>query len=340
MLQRIMHAWERRLSTRDKNRTSLPFEWGLEFLNHGFVAGDDIRASILQMNRTAVENSHDFFRPSALRDVFEDGETVRFASSIQSPYPENNVVGCRLFAAKKSDGRAVVVLPQWNADHQSHVSLCRVISRLGITALRLTLPYHEERNPSGPRSDYMVSPNIGRTIQAIQQSVTDARNAADWLLLNGYRHIGIMGTSVGSCISFLAFVHDQRFRVGVFNHVSSYFGDVVWNGISTQHVRKSIENELTAEELREAWSVISPNSYVTRLRNDARKSLLISAKYDLTFPPHLSALLLQEHQRCSAPYDVAYLPCGHYTSAIAPFKHLDGFFIGRYLHKHLRRAAQ
>jgi hypothetical protein len=141
---------------------------------------------------------------------------------------------------------------------------------------------------------------------------------------------------VGSCISFLAFVHDVRFHTGVFNHVSSYFGDVVWNGISTQHVRQGIENQLNAEELHDAWAVISPNSYVKRLRvQKRRKYLLISAHYDLTFPPDLSRLLFEEHDRCGLPYDVAYLPCGHYTTSITPFKHLDGFMIVKYLRRHV-----
>ena len=212
-----------------------------------------------------------------------------------------------------------------------------MLARLGITALRLTLPYHEQRNPhGGPRADFLVSANIGRTIQGIRQAVTDARNAADWLQAEGYESIGIMGSSVGSCISFLTFVHDVRFKTGVFNHVSSYFGDVVWKGISTRHVRRGIEGSLSREELREAWSVISPNTYVQRLRLlPHRKYLLISARYDRTFPPDLSRLLLDEHHRWDLPYDATFLPCGHYTLAMTPFKHIDGYLISRYLRRHL-----
>ncbi len=146
-----------------------------------------------------------------------------------------------------------------------------------------------------------------------------------------------MGTSVGSCITFLAFVHDERFRVGVFNHVSSFFGDVVWNGLSTQHVRKGIEKTLSREELRASWAVISPNSYIRKLATlPYRKSLYITARYDLTFPPDLAQLLFDEHHRLQVPYEKAFLPCGHYSSAITPFKHLDGFYIAKYFHKNLK----
>jgi len=334
MIQTLMHKWERQLSLRDKNRTTLPFEWGLNFLDHAQTSADP-KETIFRFNQAAIPDSHNFFAHQN-REYTVSEKTLEYRSSVASPYEQNNRARCRIYEAKDRTNRAVIVLPQWNASETSHAALCRLLARLGVTTLRLTLPYHEERNPVGPRADYMVSPNLGRTIQAIRQAVQDARNAADWLQGEGYSRIGLMGTSVGSCISFLTFVHDPRFQVGVFNHVSSFFGDVVWHGISTQHVRIGIEPHLTKGELHDAWAVISPNSYVSRLRyEDSRKYLLISARYDLTFPPDLSHLLFEEHDRHGIPYDVSFLPCGHYTSAMTPFKHRVGYLIANYFRKHL-----
>jgi hypothetical protein len=335
MIKKVMHAWEQRLSQADTNRTTLPFDWGLDFLINSPAA--DPKQSLFLYNKSSISNSTEFFKPSPLEKYHVDGDRLIFPGSIQSPYEVNNTTSCRIFRSEKPGDKAVVVLPQWNADVQSHVGLCKFFTKFGITALRLTLPYHEERNPSGPRADYMVSPNLGRTIQAIRQAVHDARRAADWLVLQNYTRLGIMGTSVGSCIGFLAFVHDERFQAGVFHHVSSYFGDVVWKGISTRHVRKGIEGFLTREELRKAWAVISPNSYVSRLRGEApRKCLLLSARYDLTFPPDLANLLLWEHDRWNIPYDIAFLPWGHYSSARTPFKHMVGYKTVNYFRKHLK----
>jgi hypothetical protein len=333
MIRELMHSWERKLSLHDKNRTTLPFEWGFEFIEK--QPTDELKTAFFEFNHDAVWNSDRFFAHEQ-REYREYDSKLEFESSIESPYRGNNTVRCKIFRATTETGRAVIVLPQWNANLKSHVGLCKLLSRLGITAVRLTLPYHQERNPNGPRADYMVSPNLGRTVQAIRQAVLDARNAADWLQLQGFSRIGIMGTSVGSCISFLTFVHDPRFKTGVFHHVSSYFGDVVWQGISTQHVRKGIEPFLNKAELHDAWAVISPNSYVSKLRQqEARKYLLISARYDLTFPPDLSHLLFQEHDRHGVPYDVSFLPCGHYTSALTPFKHRVGYLIARYFLRNL-----
>lgn len=330
-----MHAWEEKLSRIDTNRVTLPFDWGFEHLDNR-LSKDDPKQSLDLYNQDAISQSDVFFRPSPLQEYRVEEDCLFFPSGIQTPYEVNNTASCRLFFPEEPGDTAVVVLPQWNADSQSHVGLCKLLSRFGIAAARLTLPYHEERNPSGPRADFMVSPNIGRTIQAIRQAVQDACSAADWLFQQGYSRLGIMGTSVGSCISFLAFVHDERFQAGVFNHVSSFFGDVVWKGISTRHVRKGIEDFLNKQQLRGAWAVISPNSYVSRLQHSVpRKCLLISARYDLTFPPDLADLLLQEHDRWNIPYDIVLLPCGHYSSARTPFKQMVGYHTVNYFRKHL-----
>jgi hypothetical protein len=43
--------------------------------------------------------------------------------------------------------RAVVVLAQWNSDADGHIGLCKLLARLGIASLRISLPYHDHRMP-------------------------------------------------------------------------------------------------------------------------------------------------------------------------------------------------
>ena len=132
-----------------------------------------------------------------------------------------------------------MVLPQWNSAADGHVGLAKLLNRFGISALRMTMAYHAERMPPElERADYHVSSNVGRTIHAGRQSVIDARACLDWLQQQGYERLGILGTSLGSCVAFIAAAHDPRVAVGIFNHVSMYFSDVVWTGLSTQHVRR------------------------------------------------------------------------------------------------------
>jgi len=329
-----MHNWERRLFQRDTNRVVRPFEWGLEFLGNGHAAHDP-RQFIAEFNEEVLAASEKFFAPPESRaaDFDFDGYHLRFPSGIETPYPKNNTVHARYFPAASSD-RAVIVLPQWNADEEGHIALCRLLARFGISALRLSLPYHDQRKPDElERADYLISSNLGRTIQAVRQAVQDVRRAADWLIACGTKHVGVMGTSVGSCVAFLTFAHDERLEAGVFNHVSSYFGDVVWQGITTSHVRRSLETQLTREEARRAWLTISPSAYVHRMRGLKRQGLMISARYDLTFPPELSHILFEDCERHGVAMRKAILPCGHYSSGHAPFKYLDAWLIVNFFRK-------
>src|SRR2546428_6636509 len=78
----------------------------------------------------------------------------------------------RFFAGTSDLG--VVVLPQWNCKWDGQITLCRVLQSAGITSLRLSLPYHHDRRPAHiERSEYLVSPNVGRTIAAVRQAVYD-----------------------------------------------------------------------------------------------------------------------------------------------------------------------
>ena len=110
----------------------------------------------------------------------------------------------------------------------------------------------------------------------------DAKRSVAWLAKQGYDRIGILGTSLGSCLSLLAAAHEPLIRVQALNHVSPYFADVVWRGLSTSHVRAGLEGHIGLEQLRQLWMPISPQAYLDRVRD--KKTLLVYAKYDLTFP--------------------------------------------------------
>ena len=295
-----MHAREIWHSQRDTNRVVRPFEWGLSFVSD-HVNGDDPRSVLRLHTERVLESSDEFYALPQIVDFGLNGDYLTWTSAIQTPDPENNIARARYFPVepkKTSHARtAIVVLPQWNAQPDSHVEACRIFNYLGISALRLTLPYHEERRPPElERADHLVGSNIGRTIQSMRQAVLDTRAAVKWLREEaGYERIGILGTSIGSCIAFLAFTHDPSIDVGIFNHVSGYVADVVWQGISTQHVRAGIENHLSLEELREFWKPISPVPFIPRLlQMESRPMRFIAARYDLTFPIDLTRQVIAE----------------------------------------------
>jgi len=303
---------------------------------------------------------------------------LTFPSALETAHLENNTVYCRLFPASRRSQRradqqadrrderraerrgerganpdaarrdepgpagtrrraAVLVLPQWNADPGGHVGLCRLLAMNGMTALRLTLPYHDQRMPPElTRADYIVSANIARTLQVCRQAVLDARRAIAWLAQEGFDRIGILGSSLGSCLSLLTTAHEPLIRAQALNHISPYFADVVWRGLSTRHVREGLDGHIELDVLRQLWRPISPSWYLERVRD--RKTLLVYAKYDLTFPVDLSEELVRQFRDLGIPHEVAVLRCGHYSIGKAPFKFVDGYILTRFLKRSLLAA--
>ena len=230
--------------------------------------------------------------------------------------------------------RAVVVMAQWNADEDGHVGLCRLLNRFGISALRLSLPYHDRRKPPElARADYIVSSNVGRTLQVCRQAVLDAKRAIAWLHQQGYHRIGMLGTSIGSCLAMLTGAHEPLVNAMALNHVSPWFADVIWEGLSTGHVRAGLEDHISLTLLRDLWGPISPQSYVDKIGR--RPSLLVYALFDLSFPLHLSRDVVRAYRTRNIPAEVRVLPCGHYTTGIAPFKYLDGYYLASFLRRRL-----
>jgi hypothetical protein len=348
----FFHAWERHLASITKDRVVRPFEWGVDWISsngHHGDAGDALEHWVEEVMRdsqafftTPRTSEFDFTEaPADLRRKGEAG-TLRFPSALATPHPENNIVVARWFPSrdeaptgvKKGRGRAVVVLPQWNSDAGGHIGLSRLLARFGVSALRLSLPYHDQRMPPElTRADYIVSANIARTVQVCRQAVLDTRRAIQWLSDQGFERIGILGTSLGSCLSLLTSAHEPKIRAQALNHVSPWFADVVWRGLSTQHVREGLNGHIDLERLRRLWRPISPFSYLDRVRDT--RTLLVYAKYDLTFPVDLSQALVAEFARRGLPHQVSVLPCGHYSSGSAPFKFFDGYVLTKFLRTNL-----
>ena len=201
MLTRFFHRWEHQLASVSTDRVVRPFDWGLDWIpvnGHGDAAPKArVHAWVDELMRDTSEFFDDpptrayQFNPAGPQAAAKgEAGTLRFPSALVTPHPENNTVVARWFPAPGEPGvdsagprgRAVVVLPQWNSDAEGHIGLSRLLARFGISALRLSLPYHDARMPPElTRADYIVSANVVRTVQVCRQAVLDARRAVAWL---------------------------------------------------------------------------------------------------------------------------------------------------------------
>ena len=165
ILSSFFHAWERRLASVSKDRVVRPFEWGAEWLTYdGRAPLGDPETHVREYVERAMQDSRAWYavEPAASygtaplpADAKPDERMITFRSAVVTPHPENNTVYLRYFPAapgRKGNGqarrrRAVVVMAQWNADEDGHVGVCRLMASLGISAVRLSLPYHDRRMP-------------------------------------------------------------------------------------------------------------------------------------------------------------------------------------------------
>jgi len=353
VLAKFFHSWERRLADVSKDRVVRPFDWGLDWLapngHHQTLAEERVAAWITEAMRdttaffeTPATSDYDFSEASPELQKSGEARTLRFPSALATPPPANNPVVGRWFPAegelplrrRKGRGRAVVVMSQWNSDSEGHIGLSKLLARFGVSALRISLPYHDARMPPElTRADYIVSSNIVRTVQVCRQAVLDARRAVAWLASQGFERIGILGTSLGSCLALLTSAHEPLIRAQALNHVSPWFADVVWHGLSTRHVRAGLDGHIDLDRLRSLWRPIAPFEYLERIRD--KRTLLVYAKYDLTFPVDLSEILVKEFRNRQLPHEVFALRCGHYSTGAAPFKYVDGYVLTKFLRRTL-----
>ena|SRR6185436_8599969 len=169
MLQGLFHAWERRLAAATTDRVVRPFEWGLEWIpENGRGAAADPADRLGHWITEVMADSDAFFTPPPTTDYTltprPESDLLTFPSALTTPHRENNTVYARYFPARLKPSRssgaadwsakasaerptagpaAVLVLPQWNSTADGHIGLSKLLAWNGMSALRLSLPYHD-----------------------------------------------------------------------------------------------------------------------------------------------------------------------------------------------------
>ena len=193
--ERRIRRYEHRRWTTDDNRRVMPFAWGLEHIG-GSATESNPGEFVRQYAAEAIANSGEWFATTSApeSECRVDAQNVlTFPSSVESAWPENNVVHAQIFPGKKN-GAAVLVLPNWNAKWHGQRGLCEWIQRLGITAVKLSMPYHDRRMAKGhERADQICGPNIGLTLQANRQACRMPSDALRWLESAGIYKAGNFG---------------------------------------------------------------------------------------------------------------------------------------------------
>lgn len=329
---------EQRLAPRSDARVC-SFRWGMEALESvpGFKPLPDCPelVSFQKANQRWLRNKSEFFAYETPSDFTLQGPHLQFSSPVRSLSEENDTVYADYFHCNRASGRAVLVLPHWNARPHSYTRFCRLLNFHRFSALLVTLPYHGNRKPREcVGAEYAVSPDIGRTIASARQGILDTLCCVDWLAEKGYKQFGIVGTSLGFGHAFVASALDHRLSVNVFNHCCSTVSDAIWAGMP--HLRAALESQISQQELRECWSVINPITYFDQFARFPKKSLVIRGRYDTIFAPDYVAEAIRSFRTMGLHHQVIELACGHRTIGDLPFALLSARHICAFLTKNLR----
>ena len=301
-------------------------------------AGIDEGASLSELARFAENykaQSANFFKAhrKGNAEYIREGDLLTFSSDIVTETESNGIVRARIYEAKNSRG-AILVLPHWNAAMWDYQRFSRRLMRLGFTTVELTLPYHGSRNQSdGIISDYFLSANIGRTIRSVQQAVVNSRRVVDWLYERKHERIGLIGVSLGSCIAGLVAAHDERICTSALFLTAGDFAEVVWTGRATRHIKAALAASAKLEQLRDAWSIISTETYVRQLSRRGHRTLIISGKRDQVVHHYLTEQFVERLRRHGGSCSWHALGCGHYSLGLFPFNIVAFLTLARFFRR-------
>ena len=279
----------------------------------------------------AVADPTFFDAPGGNDQGFErQGEWLKFPSDISTDVEENDVVWAKITDSGSCD-QALVIFHHWNATSWN-LQIASFFSKRGITVVELAMPYHFQRSrPGSSHADYMLSANLGRTIQSARQAVLDGRKLIRWLRDEGYRDISVLGMSLGSWVAGLVAAHDPAVsRASLFLTAGS-LADMVWTGRATRAIRYSLEPEIDLTDLRRAWGPLNLENYAHRLARTDLALHVVLARRDKVVLPELSASFMRKLKDAGAGPNILELNCGHYSLAVPPYGLLAGLSLKRFL---------
>lgn len=264
------------------------------------------------------------------QDFQRQAEWIKFPSDVSTDVDQNNVVWAKITESGSFD-HAMVIFHHWNATARNR-QIAKFFSRRGITVFEIAMPYHFERQrPGSLHADYMLSANLGRTVQSVRQGVLDGRKLIRWLKIEGYREISVFGMSLGSWIAGAVAAHDPAVSKASLFLTAGSLADMVWTGRATRSIRDSLEPAIELSDLRRAWGPLNLENYVDRLTRPDLDLHIVLAERDKVVLPELSQRFLRKLKGAGAQPTILELICGHYSLAMPPYILFAGWSLKRFL---------
>ncbi len=339
----MYHSWldrwdERRAQRGEQGKERTAFVLDTDRAFPGAKATTDLEGFCALASQAAADPAF-FDEPKQSEDGFHrQDEWVKFPSDMHTDVEENNVVWAKITESGSLD-QAMVIFHHWNASSRNR-QIAKFFSKRGITVVEIAMPYHFERSrPGAAHADYMLSANLGRTIQSVRQAVWDGRKLIRWLKSEGYREISVLGMSLGSWVAGLIAAHDANVSKASLFLTAGSLADMVWTGRATRAIRESLEPEIKLTDLRRAWAALNLENYVQNLARPGLALHVVLAKRDEVVLPALSQRFMQRLGEVAAEPKFLELNCGHYSLGIPPYILFAGLSLKRFLKRRLPNPA-
>lgn len=170
--------------------------------------------------------------------------------------------------------------------------LTTLATQLDVEIIQVQPPYHGRRKPRHCRFDGELywTADIVRSIEALRQSILDARTVLSWLLDQDDRPVGVAGLSLGGALTAALTCLEQRFAFSapLIAHMdlAAILADVpVLASVRAQLAARSfLPADLGRLFDRVGWSQLGPRVPIERIR-------IFAARDDLFFrPEHVEAM--------------------------------------------------
>jgi dienelactone hydrolase len=279
----------------------------------------------------AVSDPSFYDEPAGNADDFErhDG-WLTFPSEIATDVDENNTVWAKLTESGLRD-EVLVIFHHWNATARNR-KIAGFFSQRGTTVVEIAMPYHLERSrPGALYADYMLSANLGRTIQSVRQAVLDGRKLIRWLKSEGYQEVSVLGMSLGSWVAGLIAAHEPAVSKASLFLTAGSLADMVWTGRATRAIRDSLESAMRLTDLRSAWGPLNLENFAHNLARPDLALQLVVATRDKVVLPELTKHFIRKLHQAGARPNVVELNCGHYSLGTLPYILLAGWSLKRFL---------
>ncbi|GEM_PF-5855480 len=324
MYSRLIRNWEVRLAhSYGRDHVPLPFRIGADWWKDEFpqIAGDDDLDGLMAVADEWTSHP-DRFISERVDDVpfSEKSGLIEFPSRGVTSEPRNRT-GYMAYRPLRHGCPMVLAVPAWNTERWKLRTLLPTAKQCGFGGASLSLPYQDERQPERWKyAQALISSDLGRTMRSMQQSLLDTMDAISILRQLGHERIIVLGFSVGSAVVNMLDAFDPRPLGVICVLCGDNFAQCVMNGISTRHIRKSIEPHVEMERLERLWRPLSAATYVPRLRRMPRPlRVMLTSHYDFTFPFESGRRLRARFEEHGVPHEWREMGCGHYTLSCAPF---------------------